>query len=64
MNMFGNWLAGVCLAAALVSGSVMAQDKTTLVTDKDKTSYAIGMSLPSVVTPAAMNYLDPQAGIT
>lgn len=57
MKSFGSWLAGACLAAALVSGSAMAQDTTPLATDKDKVSYAIGMDLARSLAPVA-DYVD------
>lgn len=58
MKSIGTWVAGLGLASALIAGSAMAQDKTTLETPRDKVSYAIGMDIGRSFAPIA-EYIDP-----
>lgn len=58
MKSIGTWVAGLGLASALIAGTAMAQDKTTLETQRDKVSYAIGMDIGRSFAPIA-DYIDP-----
>ena len=46
-------LASLVLGAGMVAATVMAQDKATLATDKDKVSYAIGLDVARSFQPIA-----------
>ncbi|WDS37099.1 FKBP-type peptidyl-prolyl cis-trans isomerase [Pseudoxanthomonas sp.] len=58
MKSFGTWVAGVCLASALIGGNAVAQEKKTLDNQRDKVSYAIGMDIGRSFVPVA-DYIDP-----
>ena len=46
-------LASLVMGAGMVAATVMAQDKATLATDKDKVSYAIGLDVARSFQPIA-----------
>ena len=48
-------LASLVMGASMVAGSVMAQDKAVLATDKDKVSYAIGLDVARSFQPIAQD---------
>lgn len=58
MKSFGTWVAGVCLASALIGGNAVAQEKKTLDNQREKVSYAIGMDIGRSFVPVA-DYIDP-----
>jgi FKBP-type peptidyl-prolyl cis-trans isomerase FkpA len=58
MKSFGTWVAGVCLASALIGGNAVAQEKKTLDNQRDKVSYAIGMDIGRSFVPVS-DYIDP-----
>jgi len=46
-------LASLVMGASMMAGTAVAQDKTTLATDKDKVSYAIGLDVARSFQPIA-----------
>lgn len=60
MKSFGMWVVAASLAASLIGGNALAQDKTTLDSQRDKVSYAIGMDIGRSFAPVA-DYIDPAA---
>jgi FKBP-type peptidyl-prolyl cis-trans isomerase FkpA len=53
-------LASLVMGASMIVGTAVAQDKTTLATDKDKVSYAIGVDMARQFQPIAQD-VDPAA---
>ena len=53
MKSFGMWVVAASLAASLIGGNALAQDKTTLDSQRDKVSYAIGMDIGRSFAPVA-----------
>ncbi|MET0288737.1 MAG: FKBP-type peptidyl-prolyl cis-trans isomerase [Pseudoxanthomonas sp.] len=53
MGSLGKWAAGAAVAVSLVGGSALAQEKTSLTTEKDKVSYAIGLDVGRSFEPVA-----------
>lgn len=52
MKLFKRGLAALlCVAAIAVAAAAVAQDRTTLATDRDKVSYAIGMDVANSIKP-------------
>ena len=50
-------LASLVMGASMMAGAAVAQDKTTLATEKDKVSYAIGLD---VATGRQLWQFDPR----
>ena len=47
--------ASLLLGAITITGAVVAQDKTSLTTEKDKVSYAIGLDVARSFAPVAQD---------
>ncbi|MBO9715583.1 MAG: FKBP-type peptidyl-prolyl cis-trans isomerase [Pseudoxanthomonas sp.] len=48
-------LASLVMGASMIAGTAVAQDKTTLATEKDKVSYAIGLDVARSFQPIAQD---------
>ena len=48
-------LASLVMGASMMAGAAVAQDKTTLATDKEKVSYAIGLDVARSFQPIAQD---------
>jgi len=53
MASVGKWVAAAAVSVSLMGGSALAQDKTSLTTEKDKVSYAIGLDVGRSFEPVA-----------